>query len=204
MTDVGAREARAAARREQTRAKILEAATAVIAERGYASTSVADLIDAAGIARGTFYLYFESRDAVFIDILDRFIEAVGDAMAPVPADHPQPIAAMQHNVQRVVELFASNAPLVRVLFRDAVGHSAEVDAKVGALMGLAHQRVRGALVRGAERGVLRQVNAPVVASLIVGAVKEVVQRWLDDPSSGGPAELVAALTDFGLYGLARA
>jgi AcrR family transcriptional regulator len=51
--------------REARRAQILESALTVFATKGYHETSVTDLVDAAGVARGTFYLYFDSKEAIF-------------------------------------------------------------------------------------------------------------------------------------------
>ena len=47
------------------RAQLLDASRQVFAERGYHRASVSDIITAAGVARGTFYNYFESKRAVF-------------------------------------------------------------------------------------------------------------------------------------------
>ena len=59
------RVARASVLRKTRRADILEVALSVFASNGYHQTRVSDIIQAAGIARGTFYLYFESKSAIF-------------------------------------------------------------------------------------------------------------------------------------------
>lgn len=55
-------------RRNKTEQKLLRAAARVVAERGESTASIEQFIEAAGVARGTFYNYFNSRDAV-IDAL---------------------------------------------------------------------------------------------------------------------------------------
>lgn len=55
-------------RAENLRRKILAAAAKVVGEYGYADASIGRITDEAGIAQGTFYLYFESRQAIF-DVL---------------------------------------------------------------------------------------------------------------------------------------
>ncbi len=59
------REARAAALRD----KIFEAAAQVVGQYGYADASIGRITEVAGIAQGTFYLYFESRQALFDELL---------------------------------------------------------------------------------------------------------------------------------------
>src|SRR5438067_9933141 len=57
--------------RETRRQQILEAAARVFARKGYRNTGVADIIEAAGVAsRGTFYLYFQSKEEIFLALVD--------------------------------------------------------------------------------------------------------------------------------------
>jgi AcrR family transcriptional regulator len=62
--------------REARRAEIVSAATAAFAERGIAHTAVSDIVKAAGVAQGTFYLYFKSKD----DVVAAAAERIGDVM----------------------------------------------------------------------------------------------------------------------------
>ena len=68
---IDARTKRAEAMRESRRAHILHTALEVFATNGYHQTRVSDIIEAAGIARGTFYLYFESKSAIFLELLEQ-------------------------------------------------------------------------------------------------------------------------------------
>ncbi|HMO46458.1 MAG TPA: TetR/AcrR family transcriptional regulator [Rubrivivax sp.] len=69
-----------ALRREQTRRKLLAAALAVFADKGPESTQIEDVIAAAGVARGTFYNYFDTMqallDAVTAELSDRILARI--------------------------------------------------------------------------------------------------------------------------------
>ena len=67
---------RATSLRENRRAAILKASLKVFGRNGYHNTHVSDIIEAAGIARGTFYLYFESKNAIFLELLDQMLAEV--------------------------------------------------------------------------------------------------------------------------------
>ena len=60
--------------RESRRAEIGAAAAAAIAERGVAHTPVSAVVKAAGVAQGTFYLYFDSKDDVVLAVVERMID----------------------------------------------------------------------------------------------------------------------------------
>lgn len=54
------------------RTSLVQAATRVFAAKGFRAASVSDIIAEAGVARGTFYLYFESKTAAFMAVIDSF------------------------------------------------------------------------------------------------------------------------------------
>src|SRR2546423_3542171 len=56
-------------RREDTRQKLYEAAVDLIAERGYSATTVDDIAERAGVAKGTVYFNFPSKPALFEELL---------------------------------------------------------------------------------------------------------------------------------------
>ncbi len=56
------------------RRQLLTAATTVFARRGYRAAGISDIVATAGVARGTFYLYFASKAEVFLAIADDFYD----------------------------------------------------------------------------------------------------------------------------------
>jgi AcrR family transcriptional regulator len=63
--------------RATRRAAVADAAARVFGERGVSGTAVSDIVRAAGIAQGTFYLYFESKDDVLIAVAEQFVAEIG-------------------------------------------------------------------------------------------------------------------------------
>lgn len=71
-------------RRKQARpAEILDAALKVFAQKGYAAARMDDIAKQAGVTKGTIYLYFENKEAVFKSLVR---EAVGTTLGTVTAD----------------------------------------------------------------------------------------------------------------------
>ena len=72
------------------RVKILDAATCVFAERGFFGAQVADIAKRAGIAAGTVYLYFRSKDDVLLSVFDRTMQdAIREGRTALEGiDHP--------------------------------------------------------------------------------------------------------------------
>jgi AcrR family transcriptional regulator len=71
--------------RSAKRAELATVAARVFVERGVARTAVSDIVRAAGIAQGTFYLYFESKDDLVVAVAERFVADIGTALeASIP------------------------------------------------------------------------------------------------------------------------
>ncbi len=69
--------ATAARRSARRREDLVDAAVAVFATNGVAGTSVDDIVRAAGVAKGTFYLYFDTRDDIVTAVAERLVQGVG-------------------------------------------------------------------------------------------------------------------------------
>src|SRR6476660_9198734 len=74
--------------KSERRQQILTVARDVFARRGYHQTTIDDIALQAGVARGTFYLYFEDKRAVFSDLIDRFASQLAVAIVRIVTDDP--------------------------------------------------------------------------------------------------------------------
>jgi TetR/AcrR family fatty acid metabolism transcriptional regulator len=66
--------------REARRAELVSAAAAVFAQRGVANTVVSDIVKQAGVAQGTFYLYFDSKDDAVLAVVESMAAAIIESM----------------------------------------------------------------------------------------------------------------------------
>lgn len=160
------------------RAQLLDVARSVLARQGYHATSVADIIAEAGVARGTFYNYFESKRSVFQAVLDSLMEALADAVTLVDPDGDIP-GELRANLTRIVNVLTSEHDLGRLLFADAVGLDAEGDTALRAFYTAATGRIAQALRRGIEIGVVAPGDTELTARCLLGLLKEpIFQSWL--------------------------
>ena len=67
-------------RSEETRTKITDSAIRLFSTRGFNTASVDDICEAAGISKGAFYHHFESKQALFLALLDGWLQAIDNAI----------------------------------------------------------------------------------------------------------------------------
>ena len=80
---------------EHRRSSLLRAARTVFCQKGYHAAGVSDIVAEAGVARGTFYNYFESKRAIFQAVLLMLMDEVAGVVVPIrlDADVSETIAA---------------------------------------------------------------------------------------------------------------
>jgi len=197
------RSVRAEVQRGVRREEILNAAAALFGRRGYHATTVADVIDAAAISRGTFYLYFDNKDTLFLELIEQFIQRIMAVVRVVDPTGEDPTGKIYDNVRRVVDVVFDNRDLTVMVLREGIGLKPDVDEKLQRFYGFVREMVEGALANGARLGFIRKVNEEIVATALIGSIKEVfLHHLIGAPGDAPLRESVAeSLLDFGLRGL---
>jgi AcrR family transcriptional regulator len=110
----GDRKARSESARAARREEILAAARRVFARQGFRGTTIADIAEEAGIALGTIYLYFPSKEDVFAALNEQYNQYIATALTDVP-----PVNSLEEAVRtRIAQVFdtcARNRDLVRLV-----------------------------------------------------------------------------------------
>jgi AcrR family transcriptional regulator len=160
------------------RRQILDAAKQVFASRGYHATGVADIIAACDIARGTFYLHFESKRALFEILLNEFLAVIEqrvnrlDETAGVSAIRDQ----LRANVAAVLATFSENPEMTRLILHEAVGLDKGFDDKLAEFYDRLAGLIERALELGQTTGIVRPLDTRILAAALLGSVKELVLR----------------------------
>lgn len=100
---------------EATRSKLLDAGVAVLAERGYHAARVDDVVTAAGVSHGTFYLYFPNKEALVLALAQRCAADLGalvGKLGDIPAD-ASGRAAVRSWLTEFVAIYRSYGVVIR-------------------------------------------------------------------------------------------
>jgi AcrR family transcriptional regulator len=171
------RSLRAEKLREKRRKQILGHARRLFAERGYHLVSVGDIIARASVARGTFYLHFPSKRAIFDELIEGLFAQLGARVRriDVGVGAPPPLEQMRDNVVRVVDLLLGERDLTRILLREA-GADEEFDRKLNEFYARLLERIEGGIRLGQSMNLVRPCEPHITAACVLGSVKEVMFR----------------------------
>lgn len=162
----------------ERRQAILAAARDVFARRGYHQATIDDIVAAAGVARGTFYLYFEDKRAVFSDLIDRFGSRLTMAITRIVTDDPRrPVSEqVRENIRAIVGTALGERAMTKILFTDAAGIDSAFDRRLATFYDEAMQLLTESLREGQRLGIVVEGEPRVLAYLCIGALKELVYQ----------------------------
>jgi TetR/AcrR family transcriptional regulator, fatty acid metabolism regulator protein len=161
------------------REAILRAATKVFAGKGYFNSKVADIASEAGIADGTVYLYFRSKDEILHSIFDRamaeFIDEGRREIAPIAS----PVERLRRIAQLHLEKLGSDRDMAIVFQIELRGSTKFMREFSATGFGQYLDIIRETIENGQKSGHFRGDIKPIVtAKILYGALDEMVTNWI--------------------------
>ena len=187
------------------RAQLLDAAIAVFAEHGYNSAKVSDIVQHAGVAQGTFYLYFKSKREVLLALVERFCDTLVEACGqgePVPTDADAYRAQLLRRTRAILGVTAAQRPLAAIFFKETIGGDAELAEQLHRFRGAMADLSRRRLAEAVELGLARPVDVETVAYALNGMWEGVIAHCvLLNPTTPDLDRLAESIVDLQLDGL---
>jgi TetR/AcrR family fatty acid metabolism transcriptional regulator len=158
---------------------ILRAAIDVFAERGFFSAQVADIARAAGVAAGTVYLYFKSKDDLLVSIFDRSMREGLTLGRAAVANLDDPRERLRRLARGHLARLGGDRNLA-IVFQVELRQSTKFMERFSSTLlrdylGL----IRDAIADGQRAGIFRSdIKATVAAKIFFGALDEMATNWI--------------------------
>jgi AcrR family transcriptional regulator len=182
-----------------TRERLLTAARELIEEGGYGAASVIAIAERTGVAAGTLYRHFASKEQLFVEVFRSVCEREERAMRAAAAGMPESAPAVER-LETVLASFADralrNPRLAWALIAEPV--DPRVDAERLAYRGRYAALIAEGLRAGIAAGELPEQNVALTAAALVGGCGEALVGPLSPLAAGGPeaTEIIASLKTF--------
>jgi AcrR family transcriptional regulator len=206
----GNRRLTANARRRQ----LFEVALSLFAEHGYAATTMDDIAEAAGVTKPLVYQHFESKRALYLELMDVFSRQLVVRLVEATGQAEGPRQQVERGFAAYFALMVDNEQAFRLLY----GRDAPDDPELGAALRRVEETIAQAIDPLIDAG-LDPEHRLLLAHAVVGMAEGASRHWLDarrgPPAQvdGGPPEedagdrseeasrLAARLADFAWAGL---
>ena len=160
------------------RGRMLDAIAQAVAVKGYAATTVGDVVGGAGVSRKTFYEHFADKEECFLAAWDTGVDILFQAIAASQEDAAEPIDRMRRGVRAYLETLAEEPAFARTFLIEVVAagpraeaRRAEVHLRFADLLAASHALAREQLDETAD------VPEPLFRAA-VGAINELVSDYV--------------------------
>jgi AcrR family transcriptional regulator len=166
-----------------TRERILAAAAELIAERGYAATSIEALCRRAGVVRTAIYWHFGSKEGLLVPVVERVASAWIEEIQKAVYREGDALARLDRLVASLRALVVGRPELLRLLLAVALERGAR-DADTRRVLRGIFERAHDAIVQGVEDSIgAARSEAELVARIALAFLDAAVARSLVDPRS---------------------
>lgn len=166
-------------RKAEKRQVILDGAVRVFAEKGFFNATVAEVARAAGVADGTIYLYFKSKDDLLLDVFDNKMSVLCEAAREAISNAKTASDALRSVARLHLQAVEANPAVASVLIVELRQSSAFVrDAQKPRLVEYL-DLIGGIVRRGQETGEFRaEAHPAMLKRALFGALDEIALGWL--------------------------
>ena len=177
-------------RSEETRAKILDSAIKLFSTRGFNAASVDEICEEAGISKGAFYHHFESKQALFLAILDGWLQAIDSTIeASKDKTVPETFMQMTEAFPVIFETAGEGLPMFLEFWLQASRDQKIWEASIAPYRRY-HKYFTSLIKKGVEEGSFVEVDPELAARMIVSTAMGLFLQSMLDPK-GAKWEKVA-------------
>ena len=166
-------------RREETRQKLLDAATEVFARHGYERATVDEIVREAGFSKGAFYVHFESKEDLFWEMLQDRIAMLQEALRQA-IDMSAPAAENERRILQTLFDLDKQDPLWPAMFMEFAAHAGrneKVRRRLAELYERWHSFTVQMLKAGREAGKVRNdLDLGFMASALLAVIEGAIMQ----------------------------
>ena len=187
------RQNRAESENGSARQRLLAAATDLFTQRGYAATTVREIVGAAGVTKPVLYYYFRNKEGIYLELMRRAFARLDELISDSIGDRGSATQELLRLCDRTYTLFMENVKVARVMYSIYYGPQQGAPYFDFDSYHLKFQEaVRGLIQEGIRKGEFRKGNPEDMTWAILGAINVAMEVHL------GHIEL-----ELGREGLAR-
>jgi AcrR family transcriptional regulator len=172
--------------------QLLDAASELFASRGYESTRIADICAAAGVAKGLFYWYFDTKDSLFAELVRSMRLALRRAQAAAMDPRTDPVARIRAGSEATMRFMAEHRAYYALLDHERVGtHDPAVADTLSEGAEVYASDVERLVREGQALGLIPDADPRLIAAGVVGTVSSFGHAMRSGRLTQDPDELAA-------------
>ncbi len=184
-----------------TQRRIVDATFAIAAEKGFEQATTAEIARRAGVAEGSIYNYFRTKDDLLIHMVSEYAGSFLKALAEEVAARENPLKKLDRLIEFHVQFFAREGGIFQVVFGKTPGTRVQWARIVQVVIGPYAGLIDGIIREGIEQGMFKPVNPQVAASLLLGGMQLTILRHFFGLGAYVPDEAIEEIKNIYLGGI---
>lgn len=190
-----------------TKSALIESAIKMFQQRGFQMTRVSDIVSDAGVAQGTFYNYFRSKEEIFRDICNDFIDQVQKKFIErtehmFDGDTSDEVVKNVHQVIRDVFLiYQNNLAVAELLFREGIGNGGIFKEIYEGMLLIFLELIEEQVQKAINRGFVYIEDARIASVFLFGLFERSLLYFMLIQKNTDMEKLERVMVDFVLKGL---
>lgn len=185
----------------QTRERIMEAAEAVFAEKGYHDAAMDEIVRRTSVSKGGLYFHFPSKERLFFAVMDHLGRRLVRRIEERTAKEDRGIDRLEVALGTALEVLGRRRRLAKLLLVQGYSMGNSFEKKRTEIYSGFATLIEENLDRAMEEGSIPPLNSRIASYLWVGAINEVIIRWLYTGSPDPVGEALPELNRILLTGL---
>ena len=182
-------------RSEETRTRIMDSALKLFSTRGFSAASVDDICQEAGISKGAFYHHFESKQALFLALLDGWLQAIDSAIiASKDRTAPETFMQMTEAFPYIFQTAGDGLPMFLEFWLQASRDKTIWEASIAPYRRY-HKYFTSLIKKGVEEGSFVEVDPELTSRMIVSTAMGLFLQSLLDPKGANWEKVARDSTD---------
>ncbi|WP_054029715.1 TetR/AcrR family transcriptional regulator [Desulfatitalea tepidiphila] len=195
-------------KQERTKRQLVSAAIDVFHENGFQKSRISDIVAKAGVAQGTFYIYFKSKEEIFhyicTEFKTMFMSLLDDAADMFTGASIEDIRRDLHRfIHELITLFTANYKMARLLFVEGSGYAGKFGGIYESIYADFIGRIAAYLPVGQQRGHIAFEDAETEAAFLIGLFDSSLFYFMRVKHHIDIDNLSRRMTDFILGGLTK-
>jgi len=185
-------------RRKSRKDEIIKAASNLFSQKSYHDVTMDQIAAEVGVAKGTIYLYFESKENLYLGILEHTFETIESILEKEIAKEDPAPQKLKKILRLIFQFYFQNMDVLRILTRD---ETRLIREHFEFTEHWRHRRIklyRKVLEKGIKEGSFRSANTELMALIIFGLVGSVMFFYPTDKTAGEIAEEVFSMISEGI------
>lgn len=186
-----------------TKQKIVDAALAIAAEKGFEQATTAEIARKAGVAEGSIYNYFRTKDDLLIHTVSQFAGSFLSALSEAVSHEENPLRKLDRLISFHIHFFTQEGNIFQIIYGKRPGAKVQMERILRVAVAPYAALIEQVITEGIEQGCMVRVNPQIAASLLLGGMQLTLLRRFFDLGTYSPDDAVGEIKRIYFAGLVQ-